>query len=289
MVWERVIHKSFIVFVLVVSFCASFIFFISHHDVINFSTLECFVYGKPSILLDEAGNEWARFSFDKRQPVDIASVPHYLVQAFIAAEDHAFFNHPGISWKGIIRSLLVNVYHGKVVQGASTITQQLVKLLYTDSARTFARKVKDQWYALLIERQFTKEHILQMYLNHICFGCGIYGVQAASQRFWSKDAYTVTIDEAALLAAIVKNPTHYCPLLHPLSAQKRRNIVLHSMMQLGFITHEEYQHYKELPIALNVPIASMCAPHLKEMIRLELEQLVGKRHYIRVDLLFKQR
>lgn len=273
----RVLRYFLISIVLIGSCCAGFLIFISQHSWIDFSNLEIHPYGKPSILLDDAGHEWARFSLDKRQPVDIISVPQHLIQAFIAAEDHTFFNHPGISWKGIIRSLLINIYNGRVVQGASTITQQLVKLLYTDSRRTFMRKIKDQFFALLIERQFTKEHILQMYLNQICFGCGIYGVQAACQRFWSKQPQDLSIDQAALLAAVVKNPTHYCPLLYPLSAQKRRNVVLHSMMQLGFISLDDYKKYKEIPVTLNVPIHETLAPHLKETIRLHLEEQVGKK------------
>ena len=267
----------FIIFIITSSCLTGLLFFITQNNWVDFSTLEHYTHGKPSVLLDDEGKEWMRFSFDRRHPVDIAAVPEHLIQAFVAAEDHAFFNHPGISWKGILRSILINIYYGRVVQGASTITQQLVKLLYTDSRRTLARKIKDQFFALLVEQQFTKEHILQMYLNHICFGCGIYGVEAASQRFWSKKAQDLTLDESALLAAIVKNPTHYCPLLYPLSAQKRRTSVLHSMMQQGFISREDYEHYKGMPVCLNVPESNCLAPHLKEMIRIYLESLVGKK------------
>lgn len=244
---------------------------------IDFSLLEQTSQGKPSILLDDEGREWARFSYDKRKSVDITLLPDHVIHAFVAAEDHNFFNHPGISLKGIIRSLLINIYHGKIVQGASTITQQLVKLLFTDSRRTVMRKLKDQFLALLVERQFTKDHILQLYLNNICFGCGIYGIQAASERFWSKSAYDLTIDEAASLAGIVKNPSHYCPLLYPLSAQKRRSIVLRSMAQMGFITQAEYDVYKNKPLELKIPQTTCIAPHLKEYIRLYLEKKVGKK------------
>lgn len=252
-------------------------FFIAHTQWIDFSSLEHYNQGKPSRVLDDEGNEWARFSYDRRKPVVISQIPQHLIQAFIAAEDHAFFNHPGISWKGIVRSLLVNLYHGKIVQGASTITQQLTKLLFTDSRRTLVRKVKDQFFALLIEQQFTKEQILEMYLNHVCFGCGIYGVEAASQRFWSKSVKELSITEAALLAGIVKNPSNYCPLLYPLSAQKRRNIVLHSMKQQGFISSDEFERYRADSVTLHVPQNGSCAPHVKEMIRIYLEEKVGKK------------
>jgi penicillin-binding protein 1A len=273
----RLLQILVILLSIICSCALALFFFITQNNWIDFSTLESYCHGKPSIILDDTGKEWARFSFDRRQPVDITAVPQHLIQAFIAAEDHAFFNHPGISWKGILRSVLVNMYHGKVVQGASTITQQLVKLLFTDARRTLTRKIKDQFLALLVEQQFTKEHILQMYLNHICFGCGIYGVEAASQRFWGKHAQDLSLEESALLAAIVKNPTHYCPLLYPLSAQKRRNVVLHSMMQLGFMSREDYEKYCELPINLSGTESNCLAPHLKEMIRINLEERFGKK------------
>jgi penicillin-binding protein 1A len=273
----RLFRISFIALIIFCSCSIGFFFFIIQNSWIDFSSLEHYSHGKPSILLDDEGKEWARFSFDKRQSVDITVVPDHLIHAFVAAEDHAFFNHPGISWKGIVRSLLINMYHGKVVQGASTITQQLVKLLFTDSRRTFTRKIKDQFLALLVEQQFTKEHILQMYLNHICFGCGIYGVEAASQRFWGKKAQDLSLDESALLAAIVKNPTRYCPLLYPLSAQKRRSVVLHSMMQLGFIARDEYEKYCKIPLELVKSEANYLAPHLKETVRIYLEEHVGKK------------
>ena len=109
-----------------------------------------------------------------------------MINAFLAAEDRNFFRHPGISLRGIIRSLLVNLYHGRKVQGASTITQQLVRLLFFDAAKTFYRKVKEQLYSILIERQCSKEQILETYLNNVYFGYGIYGVQAAAKRFWNK-------------------------------------------------------------------------------------------------------
>lgn len=249
----------------------------NHTHWIDFSTLEHYKQGKPSVLLDDEGNEWARFSCDKRDPVDISKVPKHLIQAFIAAEDHAFFNHPGISWKGIIRSMLINMYHGKIVQGASTITQQLTKLLFTDSSRTILRKIKDQFFALLVEQQFTKEQILQIYLNHVCFGCGIYGVEAASQRFWSKSVQDLSVIESAVLAGVVKNPSNYCPLLFPLSAQKRRNTVLHSMKQLGFISSDEFEIYRKAAIELKIPILETFAPYVKEMIRIFLEEKVGKK------------
>ena len=256
-------------------FCGILFFFINH-PVVDFSLLEHYQQSKPSILLDDLGQEWGRFQLDKREPVSIEHMPLHLVNAFIASEDHMFFEHTGISLKGILRSALINIYHGKIVQGASTITQQLVKLLFFDSRRTFYRKVREQFLALLVERQFTKEQILETYLNHVYFGCGIYGVEAASQRFWGKCVEQLTIDESALLAAIVKSPGWYCPLFAPLSAEKRRKIVLDRMLQLHYISENEYQKAIKNTLHLISSERHCLAPHLQESIRIFLEELFGK-------------
>jgi penicillin-binding protein 1A len=127
-----------------------------------------------------------RFQLDKRNPFNINKIPQHLINAFIATEDWSFFKHSGLLWKGIIRSILYNIYYRRKVQGASTITQQLIRLLFFDIKKRCNRKIKEQIYALLVEQQFTKLQILEAYLNHVYFGCSIYRVEAASQRFWKK-------------------------------------------------------------------------------------------------------
>jgi len=250
--------------------------FIFNNSHVDFSVLEQYDPGRPSILLDDVGKEWARFQLDRRQPVPLVNLPQHLVDAFIAAEDWKFFKHSGISFKGIIRSTLVNLYHGRIVQGASTITQQLVKLLFFDSQRTFKRKVKEQLYSLLVERQFTKEQILETYLNHVYFGCGIYGVEAAAQRFWNKPVNLLTVEESALLAATVRSPGHYCPLWFPLSAEQRRNVILHQMLKKKFVDEQEYECAKQQPLNLVEQSTTILAPHVKETLRTALEELFGK-------------
>lgn len=252
-------------------------FFLIHHHVIDFSVLSHYNVGRPSLLLDDAGNEWGKFHLDRRDPIDSIDLPAHLINAFLAAEDWDFFSHNGISYKGILRSIVVNLYHGRRVQGASTITQQLVKLLFFDSQKTFTRKIKEQFYAILVEYQMTKNQILQAYLNNVCFGCGIYGIEAAAQRFWSKHAYELSIDESATLAGIIRSPARYCPLVYPLSAQKRRDVVLAKMKHLGFINQDEYEKYIALFVATRERQSDLFAAHLKEMIRSQLESLVGKK------------
>ena len=156
-------HRLFIIIVVAAAFFLGALFFVAHNHTIDFSVLAQYDSGRPSILLDDEGNEWGRFQLDRRDPVDGARLPQHVVNAFIAAEDWDFFSHSGISWKGILRSIVVNIYHGRKAQGASTITQQLVKLLFFDSQKTFRRKIKEQLYALLVEQQFSKEQILHSY------------------------------------------------------------------------------------------------------------------------------
>ena len=126
------------------SFLLGGIFFILHNKTIDFSILERYDQGKPTILLDDEGNEWARFQLYKRNPISLEKIPPHLINAFIAAEDWAFFTHCGLSFKGILRSIVQNLYHRRRIQGGSTITQQLVRLLFFNHKKTISRKIKEQ-------------------------------------------------------------------------------------------------------------------------------------------------
>lgn len=250
--------------------------YISHNHIIDFAPLEHYNPGKPTILLDDQGNEWARFELDRRDPIPYEAIPKHLVQAVIATEDREFFNHCGISIKGIMRSMLVNLKNRRFVQGASTITQQLIRLLFFDARQTVSRKIKEQVVALLVEQQFTKEQILETYLNHVCFGCGIYGVEAACQRFWKKSARDITVAQAATLASTLKNPSRFCLLNSTENVRKRRDTMLSIMFRMGFITSEECKEAQMEPIEIVHKKNNDIAPHFKEAVRIFLEQEVGK-------------
>lgn len=273
---KYIIQFICISFVVTFSTTLGVLFYITQSPWVDFSVLEHYNPGKPSIVLDDDGKEWTRFQLDRREPVYIKDIPQHVIKAFLAAEDWNFFKHSGLSFKGIARSLLVNISNGRKVQGASTITQQLVRLLYFDAEKSFKRKIKEQLLAIIVERQFTKEQILETYLNHVYFGCGIYGIEAASQRFWDKHIKDISIDEAAVLASIVQLPQRYCPLYHPDATLKRRNTVLFKMRKLEFITQAEYDSAYQKPVTVIKDETSTRAPHLKETIRLFLEELVGK-------------
>jgi penicillin-binding protein 1A len=260
--------------VALISFALGFIIYSVSHPVFELNALDHVQQAQPTILLDDTGVEWARFYSDRKEPISISVIPDHVIHAFLAAEDRSFFNHAGISWRGIFRSLLVNLYHRKKVQGASTITQQLVRLLYFDANKTFIRKIKEQCVALLLERQLSKQQIMEMYLNNVYFGCGIYGIAAAAQRFWKKQVSDLTIDEAAALAAIMKSPQKYCPLLFPLSCKQRRDTVLRGMFYCSFINQEQLDNALKMPLEM-VTAEVVCAPHAKEAIRGFLEPIVG--------------
>ena len=276
--FQKCFHIFCVILVLLCALLVGVQLYLAHTRCIDFSALERYDPGTPSIVLDDEGNEWARFALDRREPVPLAQMPQHLLNAFVAAEDRAFFSHSGLSLRGIARSLLVNLYHGKRVQGASTITQQLVRLLFFDAKKTLRRKIKEQAVALLVERQFTKEQILQTYLNHVYFGAGIYGVEAAAQRFWGVSVGDLSPGQAATLAAIVKSPSRYCPLYFPLCAQQRRNLILRLMFEQGYLDEAMYEQEREQQLQLNPPERTLMAPHALETIRLFMEDLLGKQN-----------
>jgi len=280
--FTKIIHTGIIGILLACACGLGMLYYLFNTHCIDFSVLEQYNRGAATVLLDDSGIEWARFQLDKQLPISLEHMSPHLINAFLAAEDWQFFSHQGISVRGIIRSIFVNIYNIRKVQGASTITQQLVKLLFFDQTKAFSRKIKEQVLALMIERQFTKQYILQTYLNHVYFGCGIYGVQAASQRFWGINASELTIEQSATLAAIVRSPGRYCPILYPLSCQKRRNTILERMLHRNIIDNNTYTQTRARPITIIAPATSSAAPHLLETIRIFLEHTVGK------DILYKE-
>jgi len=258
------------------SFLIGFFCFIIHNHTIDFSSLQQDSQAKPSILLDAHGKEWGRFELEKRKYVVLEQMPEYLIEAFLVTEDRDFFKHPGISFRGIIRSLFVNILYGKRMQGASTITQQLVRLKFLYAKKTLIRKIKEQVYAILVEREWSKEQILEAYLNNVYFGYGIYGVQAAANRFWGIDIADISVDQAAVLASVMKSPLTYSPIHSPENAFARRNLILKMMHDADLISLDQMKISQEKPLGIIENNYNSIAPHAKEMIRQMVESLVGK-------------
>lgn len=261
------------------------LFYLFEKEWVDFSTLGYYSNAKPSVVLDEDGREIGRFELDRRDPITYDKMPDILIKAFVAAEDHRFFEHPGISVKGIIRSFLVNLYHGRVVQGASTITQQLARGMFLYYDRTIWRKVQEIFIAFQLERQLSKEQIMELYLNNMYFGRGTYGVEAACRRFWNKSLDQITTAEAATLAAVAASARLYSPLNAPCSAKKRRNVIVNTMHSLGFITTKERDRAKKEKLkVLDFAQGNPIRLYILEWIRMWAENIWGKEALYRKGL-----
>lgn len=214
-------------------------------DVANWQTLDISKLtqlAQTGSIYDKDGNYiTALKGSEHRILATLDQIPLHVQQAFLAAEDLRFYKHPGFDIVRIFGAVMANLRSGSYAQGASTITQQLVKLSHLSSQKTIARKLEEIHLAIQMERQFTKEQILEMYLNYIYFGNGAYGIQTASQAYFSKDVEDLTLAQAACLAAIIKAPSIYAPHTNPQNNQERRSYVLQTMLNEGMITQEAYE------------------------------------------------
>ncbi|MEU2061948.1 transglycosylase domain-containing protein [Streptomyces sp. NPDC013455] len=214
-------------------------------------------------ILDNQGNQIATVYSRDRTVVDLADISPYMQKAIVAIEDSRFYKHGAIDLKGVLRALNKNAQSGGVAQGASTLTQQLVKNYFVEEAgddptkvaeatqQTLGRKIRELKYAIQIEEKLGKKKILENYLNITFFGEQAYGVEAASQRYFSKHAKDLNLQESALLAGIVQSPSRYDPVNDEAEATKRRNTVLQRMAEVGDISQREADEAKEKPLGLH--------------------------------------
>ena len=186
-------------------------------------------------ILDKAHRLIARRGLTQGVLIEVATLPPYVPNAFMAVEDRRFRSHLGVDPIGLIRAAYQNMSAGRVVQGGSTLTQQLAKNLFLVPNRTFDRKVQEAMLALYLESRYSKDQILTLYLNRVYFGAGVYGIEAASQRFFGKHAAALSLPEAAMLAGSVKAPARYNPLFDPDASHARASVVLATMQESGFI------------------------------------------------------
>ncbi|HEX3494744.1 MAG TPA: PBP1A family penicillin-binding protein [Methylocella sp.] len=187
-------------------------------------------------ILDENGVLLANRGDTGGAAVRIADLPPYLPKAFIAIEDRRFYSHLGIDPQGILRALSRNITGGGMVQGGSTLTQQLAKNLFLTQERTVSRKIQEAILALWLEHKYSKNQILELYLNRVYFGSGAYGVEAAAQKYFGHGARSVTLPEAAVLAGLMKAPARLAPNRNPAGAGERAELVIAAMVQVGYIT-----------------------------------------------------
>src|SRR5579863_3296896 len=190
-------------------------------------------------ILARDGTLLAQLYDKNRVYVPITQIPDVMREAIIANEDERFYSHSGVDARGIIRAALANIQHKDIEQGASTITQQLARNLFLSSDQTMTRKIQEALLAIEIERYYTKDEILERYLNLVYFGAGAYGVQAASHAYFGKDVSKLTLGEAAMLAGLVAAPSLYNPYADMSLAKERQRHVLDRMVALGDVSQED--------------------------------------------------
>ncbi len=264
---------------------AGFIFFYYSQDLPDVRTLKEYQPSTITRVYSDQDDLIAEFYIEKRIIVPLKTIPKQLKQATLAVEDSNFRSHFGIDPKAIFRAFLTNVQAGHVVEGGSTITQQLSKTLFLSSERSLERKIREAILSVRMELVFTKDEILEMYLNNIYYGHGSYGVEAAARTYFGKSVKDLTLAQCATLAALPKAPNHYSPYRYPEKSEKRRNHVLNRMEILGNITAKEKKaagkaslHLGEITDMLNK------APYFVEHIRQFLEENYGSNKLYREGL-----
>jgi penicillin-binding protein 1A len=232
---------------------------------------------QPSITyLDRNGALIATRGTQMAPPADLDTLPDYVPAAFIAIEDRRFWWHPGFDPIGMSRAMVTNVRAGRVVQGGSTITQQLAKNLFLTPDQTLRRKAQELILAVWLELKFTKKEILALYLNRVYFGAGAYGIEAASQRYFDKSASNLTVGEAALLAGLLKAPSRYSPVSESDRAAGRATVVLDQMVETGVITSEQRAQIVTEPVRVSRTLASQHAQYFIDWLDKQIRGLVGE-------------
>jgi len=238
-------------------------------------TLVTKIYSADGVLLRE-------LFIERRDLVPLEQIPDYLKYAIIDIEDKRFWKHWGLDLRRIVRAAFVDIIHMAKLQGASTLTQQLARELYLTKEKSFTRKIRETITAIQIERTYSKSEILEMYLNHIYFGHGAYGVKEAARFYFGKDVQDLTLEECALLAALPRSPYQYSPIRFPERALRRRNLVLRFMYKNGHITEEQYKEAIQKPLVLREGRSEGkygIAPYFTEYVRRILDEKYGQDLY----------
>jgi len=232
----------------------------------------------PLRVYTRGGQLIAQIGEQRRIPVTYAEIPATVRNAFLAAEDDRFFRHHGIDYAGVLRATAVNLFTGNRAQGASTITMQVARNMFLTQRREWRRKLQEVFLTWRMEREFSKEQILALYLNVIFFGQRSYGIAAAAETYFGKPLDALTVGEAALLAGIPKAPTDTNPIASPQRARERRSYVLRRMHELRFIDDAQLAAANAEPVSgkLNAPLNDVDAPYVAEMARLELVRRFGE-------------
>jgi len=228
-------------------------------------------------IVDCTGDRVDILFVEDRSPLKLAQVPRDFVEAILAVEDRQFYRHWGLDPLGILRALKEDLLSRRAAQGASTITQQLARNLFLDHQRTIGRKIREAILALRIERSFSKDEILELYINQIYFGEGAYGLAAAARRFFGMDVEDLSLPQIALLAGLPGNPAAFSPRRHPEAALGRRNRVLRAMRETGAIDEATCARATAAPLAIREASGGQARPgaYFTEMVRQDLMRRYG--------------
>jgi penicillin-binding protein 1A len=248
-------------------------------DLPKIKSLEEYIPIESSRVYSSDGKIIAELYIERRTFIPHYQIPDYVKKAFISVEDIRFYNHPGVDLIGIMRALWHDIKAGGIVEGGSTITQQLARMLFLKPDRSIKRKIKEAALSMQIEKQYTKDEILGMYLNQVYFGTRAYGIEAAAQTYFGKSAMSLNIADAALLASMPKAPSMYSPFKNPLKAKERRTVVLKQMLDHKFITEAQYEDGEKASLPLTPHFRKYDAPFFIESLRQNLETKYGNELY----------
>ena len=248
-------------------------------DLPKIKRLEGYTPIESSRVYSSDGKVIAELYIERRTFVPYYQIPEQVKKAFISVEDVRFYYHPGVDLIGIVRAMWRDIRAGGIVEGGSTITQQLARMLFLQPERSVKRKLKEAALSILIEKQYTKDEILGLYLNQAYFGTRAYGIEAASQTYFGKSVNELTIGEAALLASLPKAPSLFSPFKNPERARERRSVVLKKMLNHKFITEEEFDKAMNETLPKIPHMRKYEAPYLIEFMRQKLEQKYGHEIY----------
>ena len=216
------------------------------------------------------------FAIEHRRNTDLRELPDHLINGLIAVEDRKFYSHWGVDLNRTIRAILIDLHRGDFSQGGSTITQQLARNMFLTLDKQIPRKIKEMMLAVKIEQNYSKNEIMEMYLDKVYLGAGVYGVEAASHRYFNKDAKDLTVSEAAVIIGLIQLPSAYSPIRYPERAMRRRNTVLYVMQDQEVITQDEYLQLIEEPIILASDRGEQgTADYFLEHVRLLIERKYG--------------
>lgn len=248
-------------------------------DLPEIKTLESYRPIEASRVYSTDNKVLAEFFYERRNYVPHHQIPLRVKQAFVAIEDQRFYSHPGVDVIGILRALYKDIMAGRIVEGGSTITQQLTKMLFLRPEKSIARKLKEVVLAMQIEKRYTKDEILGMYMNQAYFGTRAYGIEAAAQTYFGKSVGELTVGESALIAGLPKAPSQHSPFRNAEKAKLRRNLVLHSMYDLGYVKQAEYEKALAEPLPSKPHYRKYEAPYFVEYLRHQLEEKYGDKIY----------